>query len=389
LYKNVTCIKGGKIILENEVLENKVLIFNDKIVDILDEEDLEKMGSTHKIKQIIDAHGKYISPGFIDIHIHGSGGKDTMDGELAGLKIISETIAKNGVTAFLPTTMTMEKQKIYKALDTVRLAMKDNIKGAKILGAHMEGPFISEKYKGAQKKDYILKPSFEFIENYIDIIKIISMAPEEDFEFKFIKEVKNNSDIVLSMGHTNSDYETAMEAVRAGVSNATHTFNAMTALNHRRPGVVGAVLASNISFELIADTIHIHPAMFQIFLNAKGKDKMILITDSMRAGCMNNGDWELGGQKVIVANNSARLTDGTLAGSVLTLNKAVFNMLKYTDLEIYEAVALASINPAKLINIDRTKGSIKIGKDADLIIFDEELKVDLSISEGKIIYKDN
>lgn len=389
MYKNVTCIKGGKIILENEVLENKVLIFNDKIVDILDEEDLEKMGSTHKIKQIIDAHGKYISPGFIDIHIHGSGGKDTMDGELAGLKIISETIAKNGVTAFLPTTMTMEKQKIYKALDTVRLAMKDNIKGAKILGAHMEGPFISEKYKGAQKKDYILKPSFEFIENYIDIIKIISMAPEEDFEFKFIKEVKNNSDIVLSMGHTNSDYETAMEAVRAGVSNATHTFNAMTALNHRRPGVVGAVLASNISFELIADTIHIHPAMFQILLNAKGKDKMILITDSMRAGCMNNGDWELGGRKVIVANNSARLTDGTLAGSVLTLNKAVFNMLKYTDLEIYEAVALASINPAKLINIDRTKGSIKIGKDADLIIFDEELKVDLSILEGKIIYKDN
>lgn len=389
MYKNVTCIKGGKIILENEVLENKVLIFNDKIVDILDEEDLEKMESTHKIKQIIDAHGKYISPGFIDIHIHGSGGKDTMDGELAGLKIISETIAKNGVTAFLPTTMTMEKQKIYKALDTVRLAIKDNIKGAKILGAHMEGPFISEKYKGAQKKDYILKPSFEFIENYLDIIKIISMAPEEDFEFKFIKEVKNNSDIVLSMGHTNSDYETAMEAVRAGVSNATHTFNAMTALNHRRPGVVGAVLASNISFELIADTIHIHPAMFQILLNAKGKDKMILITDSMRAGCMNNGDWELGGQKVIVANNSARLTDGTLAGSVLTLNKAVFNMLKYTDLEIYEAVALASINPAKLINIDRTKGSIKIGKDADLIIFDEELKVDLSISEGKIIYKDN
>ena len=215
------------------------------------------------------------------------------------------------------------------------------------------------------------------------------MAPEEDFEFKFIKEVKNNSDIVLSMGHTNSDYETAMEAVRAGVSNATHTFNAMTALNHRRPGVVGAVLASNISFELIADTIHIHPAIFQILLNAKGKDKMILITDSMRAGCMKNGEWELGGQKVIVANNSARLIDGTLAGSVLTLNKAVFNMLKYTDLEIYEAVALASINPAKLINMDSTKGSIKIGKDADLIIFDEKLKVDLSISEGKIIYKDN
>lgn len=386
---NITCIKGGKIILENEVLDNKVLIFNDKIVNILDKEDYEKLILTQNIDKVIDAHGKYVSPGFIDIHIHGSGGKDVMDGELADLKIISEAIAKNGVTAFLPTTMTMEKGKIYKALDTVRLAMKNNIKGAKILGAHMEGPFISEKYKGAQKKDYILKPNFEFIKNYLDIIKIITMAPEEDFEFKFIKQVKNNSSIVLSMGHTNADYETAMEAVRAGISSATHTFNAMTALNHRKPGVVGAVLKSNINFELIADTVHTHPAIFQILLNAKGKEKMILITDCMRAGCMENGDWELGGQKVIVANNSARLVDGTLAGSILTLNKAVFNILKNTDLEIYEAVALASINPAKLINVDKKKGSIKIGKDADIVIFDQEFKISLSISEGKIIYNNN
>jgi N-acetylglucosamine-6-phosphate deacetylase len=385
--KNITCIKGGKIILENEVIENKVLIFNDKIVDILGEEDFEKMSHIQIIDEIIDAHGKYVSPGFIDIHIHGSSGKDTMDGELSGLQTISETIAKNGVTAFLPTTMTMKKEKIYKALDTVRLAMKEDIKGAKILGAHMEGPFISEKYKGAQKKDYIRKPDFEFIKDYIDVIKIITMAPEEDFEFNFIKKVKNNTNIVLSMGHTNSNYETAMEAVIAGISSATHTFNAMTSLNHRKPGVVGAVLASNISLELIADTVHIHPAIFQILLNAKGKDKMILITDSMRAGCMGDGESELGGQKVIVANNSARLTDGTLAGSILTLNKAVYNILKYTDLEIYETVALASLNPAKLIKVDNVKGSIKIGKDADLIIFDEELKVGLTISEGKIVYR--
>jgi N-acetylglucosamine-6-phosphate deacetylase len=384
--KTITCIKGGKIILENEVLVSKVLIFNDKIVDILDEENFAKKSPTHEMK-IIDAHGKYVSPGFIDVHIHGSGGKDTMDGEISDLKIISETIAKSGVTGFLPTTMTMEKAKIYKALDSVRLAMKENIKGAKILGAHMEGPFISQKYKGAHKKNYILKPDFKFLKNHIDILKIITMAPEEDFEFKFIKRVKNNSDIVLSMGHTNSDYETALEAVRAGISNASHIFNAMPPFHHRSPGVVGAVLKSNISFELIADTLHVHPAIFQILLNAKGKDKMILTTDSMRAGFMKAGDWELGGQKVIVDNNSARLNDGTLAGSILTLNRAVLNILKYTDLEIYEAVALASLNPAKLINTDNSKGSIKIGKDADLIIFDEELKVDLSISGGKIIYE--
>jgi N-acetylglucosamine-6-phosphate deacetylase len=280
----------------------------------------------------------------------------------------------------------MEKRKIYKALDSVKLAMTKNIKGAKILGAHMEGPFISQKYKGAQNKRHILKPDFEFINNYLDIIRIITMAPEEDLQFEFIKCVKNNSDIVLSMGHTASDYETAMKAVEAGISNATHIFNAMPTFHHRAPGAVGAVLKSNISFELIADTMHVHPGVFQILLNAKGKDKMILITDSMRAGSMKDGKWELGGQEVIVENNSARLHDGTLAGSILTLNKAVLNIMKYTDLKIYEAVALASFNPAKLINMDKSKGSIKIGKDADLIIFDEELKVDLSISGGKIIY---
>jgi N-acetylglucosamine-6-phosphate deacetylase len=309
-----------------------------------------------------------------------------MDGEISALKTISETIAQNGVTGFLPTTMTMSKEKIYEALDTIKLAKKENINGAKILGAHMEGPFICEKYKGAQQKDYIIKPDFEFIKDYVDLIKIITMAPEEDHEFKFIKEVKKDTDIVLSMGHTNSDFETAMEAVRYGISHATHTFNAMTPFGHRKLGVVGAVLRSNVTFEIIADTIHLHPDIFQIMLNAKGKDKMILITDSMRAGCMKDGDWELGGQKVIVKNNSARLEDGTLAGSILTLNKAVFNIIKYTNLKIYEAVALASLNPARLIDLDKTKGSIKIGKDADLVMFDEDLDVSLTISEGKIIY---
>lgn len=384
--ENLICIRNCKIILEDQVLENKVLIFNDKIVDILDEECFNKQEISNKVSKIIDAEGKYVSPGFIDVHIHGSGGKDTMDGEVSALKTISETIAQNGVTGFLPTTMTMSKEKIYEALDTIKLAKKENINGAKILGAHMEGPFICEKYKGAQQKDYIIKPDFEFIKDYLDLIKIITMAPEEDHEFKFIKEVKKDTDIVLSMGHTNSDFETAMEAVRYGISHATHTFNAMTPFGHRKLGVVGAVLRSNVTFEIIADTIHLHPDIFQIMLNAKGKDKMILITDSMRAGCMKDGDWELGGQKVIVKNNSARLEDGTLAGSILTLNKAVLNILKYTNLKIYEAVALASLNPARLIDFDKTKGSIKIGKDADLIIFNEDLDVSLTIREGKIIY---
>jgi len=383
--KNINCIIGGKIILENEILFGKVIIFNDKIIDIIDEENFENKPSEGI--RIIEAAGKYISPGFIDIHIHGAGGKDTMDGEKSDLETISKTIARSGVTGFLPTTMTMSKEKIFKALDAVRLAMNENFNGAKILGAHMEGPFISKKYKGAQNKDYLISPDHNFIENYLDIVKIITLAPEEDFQYGFIKNIKRNSNIVLSMGHTNSDYETAIEAIHAGISNATHIFNAMPPFHHRFPGAVGAVLNSDITFELIADTIHIHPAVFQILLNAKGKDKMILVTDSMRAGYMQDGNWEIGGQNVFVKNNSARLSDGTLAGSILTLNKAVFNIMKFTDLEIYEAVALASLNPAKLIHIDNLKGSIGIGKDADLIIFDEELEVDLTILEGKIIYQ--
>ncbi|HZK87633.1 MAG TPA: N-acetylglucosamine-6-phosphate deacetylase [Anaerovoracaceae bacterium] len=383
---NIKCIMGGKIILENEILYDKVLLYNDKIIDILDKESFVKNRLDEEIK-IIDAHGKYVSPGFIDIHIHGSGGRDTMDGEISDLEIISETIAKSGVTGFLPTTMTMSKEKIYKALDAVRIAVGEKMTGAKILGVHMEGPFISRKYKGAQNVDYLDTPNFQLIDDYLDIVKIITLAPEEDLKFNFIKSIKEKTNIVLSIGHTNSDYEMAMEAIDAGISNATHIFNAMPPFHHRRPGAVGAILNSNVTFELIADTIHIHPAVFQILLNAKGKDKMILITDSMRAGSMDDGNWELGGQEVFVENNAARLSDGTLAGSILTLNKAVSNMVQYTELEIYEAVALASINPAKLIHIDETKGSIKIGKDADLVIFDEKFNVELTISEGKIIYQ--
>lgn len=385
MNKKFKCIKNGKLILENRILENKILVFNEKIVDILDEYEFEKQGLSEKIDETIDAQGNFVSPGLIDIHIHGAGGKDTMDGDTAALKTISETLAHTGVTSFLPTTMTMSKECIYKTFDSIRLFMKEQTTGSKVLGAHMEGPFINEKYKGAQNKDYIIKPSFQLIKDYLDVIKIITIAPEVDNNFEFIKKVKNNSQIVISMGHTNADYETAMKAVISGVTHATHTFNAMSPLQHRNLGVVGAVLRSNVDFEIIADNVHLKPDLYQIMLNAKGKDKMVLITDSIRAGCMEDGIWELGGQKLIVKNNSARLEDGTLAGSILTLNKAVSNIMENTNLKLYEAIALASLNPARAIGIDKSKGSIRIGKDADLAIFDENLNASMTISEGKII----
>ncbi|MTK11196.1 MAG: N-acetylglucosamine-6-phosphate deacetylase, partial [Clostridiaceae bacterium] len=376
------------VILENCILEDKVVLFDTQIKELINKIEFEKNvneGSYNEI-DIIDAKGSYVSPGFIDLHIHGSGGRDAMDGELEDLKVISQSIAQNGVTGFLPTTMTMSKEKIYKALDNIKEGMKLDLGGAKVLGAHMEGPFINPKYKGAQKEDYIIEPDYNFIKGYEDVIKIITLAPEKDTNSEFIKSIKKNTNIVISIGHSDATYEEAMESIEKGVSHATHLFNAMSPLNHRKPGVIGAVFNSNINCELIADKIHVHPGVFQTVINIKGVNKVILITDSMRAGCMKDGVSELGGQKVIVKDNSARLEDGTLAGSILTLNKAVKNMVENTNLNIYQAISMVSLNSAKDIGISDRKGSIEEGKDADIVIFDEEYNVRHTIVEGKTVF---
>jgi len=389
---NIKAIVNGKLIMKDRIMYDSVIIFEKQIIKIITKDNFLQYKKEYKQEykeeiQVIDAKGKYVSPGFIDIHIHGSGGYDTMDGTAEALRVISTTIAANGVTAYLPTTMTMDKSSIYSALDAIRQAMSKENQGAKILGAHMEGPFINEKYKGAQKADNIIRPNYDILVDYLDIIKIITLAPEKDENHSFIKKVKGNSKITLSIGHSDASYEETLMAIEDGITHATHTFNAMTPLNHRKPGIVGGIFTSDITCELIADTIHIHPAIFNILINVKKKDKIVLITDSMRAGCMKGGIYDLGGQKVVVENGSARLQDGTLAGSVLTLNRAVKNILHHSDLEIYEAVAMASNVPAKVIHMDNQKGSLEAGLDADIVIFDEDIDVFLTIVEGKIVFQ--
>lgn len=385
---NIKAIVNGKLIMKDRVIYDSVIIFDTKIRKIVSNDNFLEYKKNHKEKvQIIDAKGRYVSPGLIDIHIHGSGGYDTMDATMEALKVISTTIAANGVTAYLPTTMTMDTISIYKALDAVREAMKIETNGAKILGVHMEGPFINEKYKGAQKADNIIKPSYDLIKDYLDIIKIITLAPEKDENHSFIKKVKDNSKITLSVGHSDASFDEVMKAIEDGITHATHTFNAMTPLNHREPGIVGAIFTSDITCELIADLIHVHPAIFNILINAVHKEKIVLITDSMRAGCMKSGNYDLGGQKVIVKDGAARLQDGTLAGSVLTLNKAVLNMSRNSDLKIYEVVAMATLNPAKVINMDNKKGSLELGYDADIAIFNDDIDVFSTIIDGKIVYE--
>ena len=380
----LTYIIGGKIILPNEVVCGKSLAFDNesgKIVGIVDE---LPAGA-----DVIDAKGNYVAPGLVDIHIHGYLGEDTCDAKPEGIKKMAYGVAENGVTAFLPTTMTVAKDEIIAALNSVR-SLKEESKtwgGAEILGVHAEGPFINPSKKGAQAEENILKPDADFIIENEDIIKIVTLAPEMDEGHQCIKKLAAESKVLVSMGHTDAKFEEAMLAAKDGVGHATHLFNAMSALAHRNPGVVGAALASdNVSAEIIADTFHINPGLYTIIAKAKG-DKMVLITDCTRAGGMPDGEYDLGGQPIFLKGIECRLADGTIAGSVLKLNHAVRNVLANTDLPVNEVFKMASLNPASAIKCADRIGSLEEGKDADIIITDDNINIIRTIKKGKTIYE--
>ncbi|MBQ2754899.1 MAG: N-acetylglucosamine-6-phosphate deacetylase, partial [Clostridia bacterium] len=339
--------------------------------------------------EIIDAKGGYVSPGLIDLHIHGYMGKDVCDGEEESIRVISNALLKNGVTGYLPTTMTEDMSVIKKALEVLRKLKKESEtwEGSTILGCHAEGPFISASKKGAQDEKYILKPDSKFVKEYSDIIKIITLAPEEDVgNFDEIRKMKNETDVVISMGHTSADYNCAMDAIKNGVSHATHLFNAMTPLAHRAPGVVTAVFNSDVSCELIVDTFHVSTAFYDMLFKLKGR-KLCFITDCLPAGGLPYGEYTLGGQKIIYKDIVCRLEDGTVAGSVLPLNRGVWNVYTNSQIPLWECVNCASLNPAATIGIADKKGSLEVGKDADIIICDEEFNVLNTIIKGEIKYE--
>ncbi len=380
----LTYITRGRIVLPDSVVYGKALAFdtaNGKIVGIVDELPADA--------SVIDANGNYVAPGLVDIHIHGYLGEDTSDAKPEGIKKMAYGVAQNGVTAFLPTTMTVEKEQIIAALNAVR-SLKEESQGwggAEILGVHAEGPFINPSKKGAQAEENILRPDADFILENEDIIKIVTLAPEMDADHACIKRLAEKSDVLVSMGHTDATFDEAMSAARDGVNHATHLFNAMSALAHRNPGVVGAALASdNVSTEVIADTFHINPGLYSIVAKVKG-DKMVLITDCTRAGGMPDGEYDLGGQPIFLKGIECRLADGTIAGSVLKLNAAVKNVLEHTDLPVNEVFRMASLTPARVIRCDDRIGSLEAGKDADIIIVDESINVIRTIKKGKTIYE--
>ena len=376
-------IINGKIILKDRIAENCALIYTDKIEGVIDEKLIPADA------EIIDAKGGYVAPGLIDLHIHGYLGKDVCDGEEESIRIISKGLLANGVTGYLPTTMTEDMSVIRKALEACRKLKQESKgwQGSAILGCHAEGPFISESKKGAQDAKYILKPDAAFVKEYADIIKTITLAPEEDTaDFAAIREITRDTDVVISMGHTSADYETAMAGVNAGVKHATHLFNAMTAMAHRAPGVVGAALGSDVSAEVIVDTFHVDASFYNMLWKLKGR-KLCFITDCLPAGGLPEGEYTLGGQKIIYKGIVCRLEDGTVAGSVLHLNKGVWNVFTNSDIPLYECVNCASLNPATVIGMEKTKGSLETGKDADIIITDSDFEVQKTIIAGEIKYE--
>lgn len=370
-------IVNAKLIIGNKIVEGKTLLFDRHIVKITDDVALDNVES-------IDAKGNYVSAGFIDLHIHGSGGADVMDATPEALDILSATLLQTGTTSFLATTMTMSTQDIDNALQNIQNHSK-HVTGAQILGVHLEGPFINATKHGAQDKAYIQAPNFDLIEHYMDEVKMITLAPEVEGSESFVKDLKKNyPHIILSIGHSEASYEEVKESFTWGVSHVTHLFNAMNPYHHRKPGIIGATFDSDVTCDIIADLMHTHPTTLDLAYKVK-KDKLILITDAMRAGCMKCGTYELGGRKVEVADGKALLDDGTLAGSVLKMNEALHNMKKHTSMSLVEVVSAVTKIPAEKLEVK--KGELKEGYDADIVIFDENFSIEMTIVTGEVKYR--
>lgn len=334
----------------------------------------------------LDLNGCCVVPGFVDIHIHACVGADTCDASTAGLAKMAGHLVTKGVTSFCPTTMTVSHEEIADALATVKACMDDRPFGAAIAGVNMEGPFISINKKGAQKGEHVRNPDWNEFKTLYDgcggIIKLVDIAPECEGADDFIK--KASKLCTVSIAHTDADYEQAKHAFNLGITHATHLYNAMSGMTHRNPGVVGAVFDDErVHAEIICDGFHINPAVLRITFRQLGEDRSIIVSDSMRAAGEPDGISELGGQTVYVKDGQARLKDGTIAGSTTNIHQEVRNLVNF-GVPFKQVIKSATINPARAIHEDGETGSIKVGKRADLVVLDKDLKIKLVIARGKI-----
>ncbi|MEK5069458.1 N-acetylglucosamine-6-phosphate deacetylase [Sporosarcina sp. FSL K6-1508] len=339
----------------------------------------------------LDATGKdwIIVPGFIDIHIHGSSGFDAMDATPQALDGLASALPREGTTSFLATTMTQSDEAISATLHNASL-FNAGKKQAEMLGVHLEGPFISPKRAGAQPIEHIQLPSTSLFKKWQELsgnrIKIVTVAPEMDNALAFIEEVSEDG-VIASLGHTDATSEVVRKAVKAGASHVTHLYNQMSPFHHREPGAIGAAFSEDfLTVELIVDLIHSHPKSIELAFRQKNASRIILITDAIRAKGLAPGSYDLGGQDVEVSHIDARLHDGTLAGSILTMETAVKNMKAVTNCTLSELVAMTSANAAAQLELSN-KGKIELGRDADITIIDKDWNVQMTICRGTIVYK--
>ncbi len=377
-FKNVNVYVEGLGVVKKSVIVKDGKI--EKIVDNCDCPDLIEL-----------SEDKIVVPGFIDKHVHGGNNSDGMYSSLEDAKNISKIIASEGVTSYLITTMTQSKENITAALVNAKeFIEKYNYEGAKPIGIHLEGPFISKKYKGAQIESCIVPCDVNVFKNYQEAsgnnIKQVTLAYEENGK-ELVNYLRDNN-IVASLGHTDATCDQALEGVKEGITSFTHTYNAMKPLHHREAGVVGAALLADEAYcEMICDLIHLNKNAIKVLYKAKGKDKLIAITDGIEAKHLPDGQYQLGGQPVYVKNGEARLIDGTLAGSTLLMNKGLRNIKEVLELSLEDTINFATKNPAINLGVYNSKGSIKEGKDADFAVIDKDFNVYMTVCEGNVVFE--
>jgi N-acetylglucosamine-6-phosphate deacetylase len=329
-----------------------------------------------------------IFPGLIDMHIHGTHGADVMDADIESLQLIANKLLTQGTTGFLATTMTADSKTLEQVLEVLAKFQQQQTYGAKLLGIHLEGPFIAKEFMGAQKPDHVIEPNIALFDHWQmkanNLIKMVTLAPEQPNGISLVQHLKKKN-IISSLGHSASNYDIAQQAIDAGITHATHLFNAMRQLHHREPGAITALLLrKEVYAELIADGFHLNNAILQLAYQLKNSDKIILVTDAMRAQCLHGGIYDLGGQDVHVENHTARLKNGTLAGSIITLPEAIKKMMEATSCTFFDIEKMASKNPAIQLKLAH-KGSIEKNSDADMVIFDQQFNVKKVIINGEII----
>ena len=375
-------IKNGRFIVPDE---NGDFVFRTEGILLCDGENIKGFvaeGDIPENAEVIDAQGNYVAPGFLNVHIHGCAGADTMDGTEEALARMARLQAETGVTGFLPTTMTCRWHEVEDALATVMEAMESQPMGARVLGAHMEGPFISPAKKGAQAEENIRQADYKLVKPWEKVVKIITLAPEELPDYSFVEKC-HEAGIVASIGHSAADYDTAIKAINEhGMNHITHLYNGMSVFHHRNPGIAGAVYDTLANCEIIADNVHSHPCAQRVLYNSRQGKNIILITDSLRACGLGDGPSELGGQEVFVKGELATLKDGTIAGSVATMNRCVKIFWENTGAELPQIIEMVTKTPAQELALYEEIGSLESGKRADIVIFDENVQIHKTIIGG-------